>query len=181
MQKFGRIFFTFITLLIILHFVPKVSAQPEVVFPTSEPELLYNLPYPGILPDHPLYPLKRLRDAVMLLLSRDSVRSIELKRLFADKHLVMAQLLWEKENYPLAYDTLIKGERYLLASGIEIEKLKTVGQLPPGLSDMVELAAKKHIDVITKIIAYSSEEKKRTMLNEAMMISNQAMDHITTE
>lgn len=156
-------------------------ANAVAVYPTSEPDLVYTLPYPGILPDHPLYPFKRLRDAILLLTARDSVKSIDLKRLFADKHLVMAQLLWEKGNFSLSYNTFMQGERYLLASSIEIEQLKALKQLPPGLSDIVELATRKHIETLTKLIATSSNEQQRRMLNDALAIANQAIAHITIE
>jgi len=174
-----KLFLIVILVVTVLSFPWKADAIS--IYPTSEPDLVYTLPYPGILPDHPLYPLKRIRDGMLLLLSRDSLRTIELNRLFADKHLVMATLLWEKEKFTLAHTTFMRGERFLLSCAVEVEKLNAVGDVPPGLADKIELAARKHAEIITKRIAYTDDEALRSMLNDALAITNQAMDHISLE
>lgn len=50
----------------------------------------YALPYPGILPDHPLYIFKKVRDAILEFLLVDPVRKAEFYILQADKRLAMA-------------------------------------------------------------------------------------------
>ncbi len=65
----------------------------------------YALPYAGILPDHPLYFIKNIRDKILLLLISDPIKKAEFFILLADKHLVMAvQLIEQKPE--LAVKTL---------------------------------------------------------------------------
>lgn len=70
----------------------------------------YNLPYPGILPDHPLYKLKVLRDKVTTFLIRDPIKKAEYHLLLADKRIYMSRLLVDKGKIALAKETALKGE-----------------------------------------------------------------------
>ncbi|MBI4991452.1 hypothetical protein HZB96_05155 [Candidatus Gottesmanbacteria bacterium] len=148
------------------------------ITPTPTPTVEYVLPYPGILPDNPLYFLKVVRDRILLIFTRDSVKKIQLNLLFSDKRLVMGQLLWEKGKFELGIDTITKGEKYLLLSAVGIVELGKVGDPPPGLSDKVGLAAKKHIEIITKIISLTSDETYQKRLNDALGITHQAIQQI---
>lgn len=74
----------------------------------------YVLPYPGrILPDSPLWFLKAGRDKVWLFLTRKPQKRAELQLLFADKRLVSARMLFEKDKPELGLSTLSKAEKYL--------------------------------------------------------------------
>lgn len=119
-----------------------VLAQDKESTPSPTP-VDYVLPYPGILPDHPLYFLKVIRDKILEFVTRDCQEKVNLDLLLSDKHLVMGGLLWEKGNYDLSNTTFLKGEKYLLGASMELGKLKNESELPPGLADKIELAAKK--------------------------------------
>lgn len=58
----------------------------------------YALPYPGILPDHPLYVFKKIRDAILEFLIVDPVRKAEFYILQADKRLAMALAYAQKDR-----------------------------------------------------------------------------------
>ncbi|MBI3380181.1 hypothetical protein HY029_05490 [Candidatus Gottesmanbacteria bacterium] len=146
--------------------------------PTPVTLVEYGLPYPGILPDHPLYIFKVLRDKILIFFTRDPIRKVNLDLLFADKRLAMSQLLWEKENSDLSISTIIKAEKYLLSVSVGLSSLKKQNNLPPGLSDKAELATKKHEEVITKLISNVSDDAKRQNLNQALGINHQAMQQI---
>ena len=89
--------------LIGLFFAGKVLAQ----------SVDYYLPYPGILPDHPLYWLKMVRDRVGLLLTTGETVKAEKLLLYADKRLGAAWALVESNKVPLGVSTLTKAEKYL--------------------------------------------------------------------
>lgn len=148
------------------------------ITPTPPPTVEYTLPYPGILPDNPLYPLKVIRDRILLFFTRDPVKKVQLNLLLSDKRLVMGQLLWEKEKFDLGIDTITKGEKYLLLSAVGIVELGKKGNLPPGLADKIGLAAKKHIEIITRIISLTSDETYKKRLNDALGITHQAIQQI---
>ena len=84
--------------------------------------ITYELVNPGsVLPDHPLWWVKALRDRVWLMITPGSTRKAELNLLFADKRLAAAIKLFEKGNFESGYSTLEKGEHYLaIASDLEV-------------------------------------------------------------
>lgn len=70
--------------------------------------------YPGILPDHPLYFLKMIRDRILLFLTTDPLKKAELLLQFADKRVRAAEaLIMEKNKVDLGITTLTKAEKYL--------------------------------------------------------------------
>lgn len=122
-------------LLIFLFFTPVVFAEednkPEEETPTNVEQLVetegepveeiviestsssgYIFPYPGILPDHPLYSLKVLRDKIYDFFIKDPVKKAEFKLLMADKRMNMGLMLNEKENNSLAAKTMIDSISY---------------------------------------------------------------------
>lgn len=106
----------FITLFIIL-FLPIVSLHAQESTETSaasaSPTIDYKLPYPGILPDNPLYKLKVLRDKIMIALIRDPNKKAEYYLLLANKQFGMSKQLVDKSNIMLAKDTALKAENQI--------------------------------------------------------------------
>jgi len=145
---------------------------------TPTPSLEYVLPYPGILPDHPLYFLKVIRDRILLFFTYNHLKRSNLNLLLADKRLVMGQLLWEKGIIDLSISTFSKAEKYLLSAAVELATLKKQNSLPPGLADKLELAAKKHEEIITKLMEVVTDENKLQSLNGALGVNHQAMQQI---
>src|SRR3989304_3402352 len=73
----------------------------------------YYLPYPGILPDHPLYWLKMVRDRVQLVVTTNNLGKAERLLQYADKRLGAAWALIDGNKKPLGMTTLTKAEKYL--------------------------------------------------------------------
>jgi hypothetical protein len=158
---------------------PVIAADMSGLSPTSTPSLEYQLPYPGLLPDHPLYIVKRLRDRILLLTARTSERRVTLELLFADKHLSMGQILWERGDVSLAVTTIEEGELYLLRAVSDLIALEKKESIPPGFADKLELAGRKHADIITRLIASADGEHERYSLNTSLSTVNQAIQRIT--
>ncbi len=74
----------------------------------------YLLPYPGVLPNHPFYWTKMVRDRVQLITTSDPTQKMRLLLLFADKRLAAGQLLIATGDEALGISTLTKAEKYLL-------------------------------------------------------------------
>lgn len=159
----------------------KEQSLPVIASTTLSPTPIeYAMPYPGILPDNPLYSLKVLRDRILLFFTKDDVKKVHLKLILSDKRTVMGQLLWEKGNYNLSIDTLTKGEKYILEAAISVSDLKKKNNLPPGLRDKVELAIKKHEEIISKIIFQAEDETSKKRLKDALGVNHQAGEQITS-
>lgn len=124
-------------------------------------EIDYYFPYPGrILPDHPLWFLKALRDKVWLLITTNPSRKAELKLLFADKRVVSAKILFERGKPELGVSTLTKAEKYLEeASNLEKENRKEGLDTSEFLSTLAK-ASLKHRQTIDEILKLAPEEAK---------------------
>ncbi len=77
--------------------VKSVNAVSPTVTPVNN-EVEYTLAYPGLLPDHPLYPLKVIRDKIYDFFLSDLVKKSEFKLLMADKRLFMAIMLKDRQK-----------------------------------------------------------------------------------
>ena len=99
------IFFVFFTFLFVsvMEFNSVAAVQETVV---------YNLPYPGILPDNPLYILKAIRDQLVIFGTRENVKKAHLYLLLSDKRIAMAIALSKKGKEKQAIDIAGKAEKY---------------------------------------------------------------------
>lgn len=148
-------------------------------FPSPKPqEISYILPYPGILPDNPLYPLKMVRDRLLFILTRDPVRRVNLEIHLGDKRLAMGKVLWDRQMYDLGNVTIAKGEVYLLTATKSYETLNKTKSAPPGLIEKLETACNKHEQVIEALIDSTSNETKKDSLKGALGITRQTKELI---
>jgi len=103
---FAALFIFLIPFLTYVMFYTPVNATQETV--------LYNLPYPGILPDNPLYFIKAIRDQVLIFGTRDNVKKAQLYLLLSDKRIAMAVALAKKGKEKQAIDVAGKAEKYFV-------------------------------------------------------------------
>ena len=89
------------------------EATEEGELVVEKKEVDYFLAYPGVLPDHFLYPIKMARDRIWLWLTMDPLKKAELLLLFADKRLGAGKALVEGNKVDLGITTFSKAEKYL--------------------------------------------------------------------
>jgi len=119
----------------------------------NQAEVGYTLPYPGILPDHPFYIIKAIRDKFNDLITRDYYKKAQLYLLYSDKRLVMADLLLKKGKTKLAVTTLSKGEKYFERITPLVKNSKKQGvAFPQEFIARLRLANAKHTQIITTMI-----------------------------
>lgn len=161
-MKKGRDVFLLITatgflFLSFLFAVYITSIAQSVIVPKKE-EVVYELPYPGILPDHPLYFIKLIRDHLTIFFTRDPIKKAELYLLFSDKRVAMASQLIKKNKYQLAITTFSKGEKYFLKIVPLLKESKKQGVSPTGeFVDRLKAANKKHYQEISFLLANSPQ------------------------
>jgi len=132
--------------------VLKFTVSPSVTpLPSPKPEIQYYLPYPGILPDHPLYPLKMVRDRIWLWLTTNSLRKVEVLLLFADKRLGAGKALIEGNKVSLGLTTIEKAEKYLERAVNQLEREKTKGPELGKLGEKLKTASQKHEEIIAEL------------------------------
>lgn len=121
----------------------------------------YKLPYPGkVLPDHPLWPIKVVRDRLWLFVTTTPTRKIELDILFADKRLVSAKMLFEKDKPDVAFSTLTKAEKYLERAGDLEEEKRRAGEDTTQVLDQLAKSSLKHREVIEEILLIAPEDAR---------------------
>ena len=120
----------------------------------------YALPYPGILPDHFLYPLKMVRDKILLFLTVDSLKKADLLLLFADKRLGAGRALVEGGKVDLGVSTLTKAEKYLEQSLVQVQEAQKTGKDPAVFYEKLTKSALKHGEVLQGLSAQVSEEAR---------------------
>ncbi len=121
----------------------------------------YNLAYPGkILPDHPAWPVKALRDKLILLVSPNVVSKSELSLLMADKRIAAAQILFEKGKAEVGYSTLTKAEKYLEEAYKFENHARSRGIDTTDLLKKLSLASLKHMEIAERILLVAPDDAK---------------------
>lgn len=128
--------------------------------PSSAPKYVqYDLAFPGILPDHPLYKLKTARDKIRTFLLRNPKKKIGFYLLKTDKEILATAILVDKKKYDLATHTAFKAENNYTLLTFELHKLE---KAPSGeFFKRLETAALKHQEVLTSLINRVPKEKKK--------------------
>lgn len=146
-------------------------SQRGIVY--GQEKVVYNLPYPGLLPDHPLYIVKVTRDRLMDFVTRDYIKKANLYLLFSDKRANMALFLVKKGKNKLAVETFAKGEKYFLKIPdlLATSKKQGVGA-PTELIDTLKLSNSKHREIINQLLKSSSPEQIK-LIEEVMKINQE--------
>lgn len=154
-----------ISLIIIFLFSTKVFALGNAATQTADlsvnMEVNYDLPYPGLLPDNPLYVLKTMRDKTVSILITDPLKKAAFDLLQADKRLAAGMMLIQNsKNFVLAEQTISKGENYFDDAIIKIREAKKQGMGINDIRSKMANAAEKHKQVITDLIKKVPDKNK---------------------
>lgn len=151
---------------------------------TAEEEIQYELPYPGMLPDNPLYFFKTFRDAVVKFLISDPLKEAEFNVLTANKRAYAALLLAEKGKEELALETLSKSNNYLHEAVVSLSKAKAKKMDINSTLDKLQKSVKKHEQVFSQqIMAEFSESLKKNLEAEIKRLSEieKAVNSLTSK
>lgn len=146
-------------ILLFLSIAPVSYAQTSTLSATVENS--YQLAYPGMLPDNPLYKLKVLRDKIVLYLIKDPKKQVEQFLLQADKGIAMVPLLVEKGKIDLAKETAFKAEHNFTELTFVFKKTET----KPDAKAYKKLtqAALKHQEVLTAALKKVNKEDQKAL------------------
>jgi hypothetical protein len=132
--------FLFLLPLFLLALPPVFASDDGTVLlppsPTPVRQVEYELPYPGLLPDHPLYVFKTARDRLIGMLISDPFKKASFDLLQAEKRFQSGLMLFQEDEKKkdLALTTLSKGQNYLdeaIATAAEAKaQKKEIGDFP---------------------------------------------------
>lgn len=154
MKKIGLVFvFLLFALFFITINVSNLSYAQETQSTGSAVEQInYELAYPGILPDSPLYFLKAIRDRLISILINDSLKKAEFDLLTSDKKANAAWYLASKGGKTsLVVDTFSKSNNYF-SEGIGMaQESKRMGRDVSMVLQNMRQAVEKHQEVLKKL------------------------------
>lgn len=140
----------------LLNFPQKSFGQEETPTPIEEkptpapkPTIQYNLAYPGILPDHPLYKLKTLRDKTSAAFIKDPKKKIEFYLLQTDKGILASAMLVDRKKIDLATHTAFKAEHNYTLLTYELGKFRK--KPDADFFKKLKTASLKHQEVLTSL------------------------------
>ncbi len=152
------------------------TVTPSATVTVSEGED-YVLPYPGLLPDHPLYFLKMVRDRIQLWFTRQSVDQAKLLLHYGDKRIAASLALAEKGKIGLAASTAGKAEGYLERALTAAKLAETQGEDVADLYDQLFRATKKHDKVLLGVLSRTPDEAK-TMIEPVIEVNKRVFEEL---
>ncbi|MBI2028420.1 MAG: hypothetical protein HYT07_02310 [Candidatus Levybacteria bacterium] len=141
-----------------------LNSTPQTEEQQSTPAAIinYDLAYPGVLPDHPLYKLKVLRDRISLALISDPMKKIDFYLLQADKGILASAMLIDKNKIDLAKQTALKAEHnYTLLAQILYSQRK---KPDADFFKKLKTASLKHQEVLDSFAKRVSKDDQKTFL-----------------
>lgn len=169
-------FLLFLFVLPMSVFAQEASPSGDVT-PTPVQATDYELPYPGLLPDNPLYPLKMLRDRVVLILISDSIKRAKFNLLQADKRLQAGLYLYNgnKSKVNIAISTISKSQNYFSDALAETEKAKREKHDIDGIINDLTLSSRKHQELLRdfeKTVPQENKEQVKSLLKKYNELQN---------
>lgn len=153
MKNVIRYFLIILFLVLLLPVTYFVMETSGATIDTPQNKVIYIMPYPGILPDNPLYFIKIIRDRINEFMTRDQVKKAQIYLLYSDKRAAMAMALAKKGKNKLAIDTFSKGEKYFLKIPQLLKSAKEQGSAAPSsFVETAKLANAKHKELIDELI-----------------------------
>ena len=148
-------------LIFFLSFNFNVSFAKENASPSADSQdVHYELPYPGLLPDSPLYFLRIIRDKAVGFLISAPLKKAEFNLLQADKRLNAGVYLFNKHKIPLAISTISKAENYFYDAIQKAQIAKKEGEDITQIIGELLNSSKKHQEVLEDLREKSLKEFK---------------------
>ncbi|CAN5206812.1 hypothetical protein BH09PAT1_BH09PAT1_2440 [soil metagenome] len=142
----------------------------------DEQKVVYQLPYPGILADHPLYPIKKLRDSILIFTTRDTLKKSELYHHLSDKHIAIAVQLADKGKEQLAINEFILSEEYFSKAPSLLRESKKQGVAPTNdFITKLYQSNSKHAEIITEFLKKTTQANIDTL--DSLLKKNKAIRH----
>ncbi len=127
---------------------------------SSNPQVDYQLPYPGMLPDNPLYFLKAFRDNLTAFFLSKPLDKAQFDLLQSDKNVQASYLLTTQEvgKANLAQQTFSKGQENFSEAITQTVAAQKQGYSISEMSKKLDLANQKHQQIL-KIVEQQDGQK----------------------
>lgn len=127
------------------------DSYTEAISSDSAEKINYELPYPGLLPDNPLYFLRVIRDKIVGFLIADPLKKAEFNLLQADKRLNAGIYLFNKGKVSISISTISKAENYFEESLGKAKKARQEGMEIQEMTRKLIDSSKKHQEELSSL------------------------------
>jgi len=150
------------------------SSMSATVTPAMMATTNYTLPYPGILPDNPLYIFKVVRDNIVTFFISDPSRKSAFYLLQSDKRIAASWYLLKEGNSKdsLALTTLSKSTNYMSQAIDELSSAKASGESINAEKDSITNALVKHIAVVESMLMTQGLTSKNGFTQELQRLKD---------
>lgn len=169
------VFFSFITIPAFAQTIDGEGSESADLTVTPSPSE-YVLPYPGMLPDNPLYFIKEIRDSIISFLIADPLKKADFDLLQSDKSLQNGVALLGKKKNDLAFKQFSLEESYFSQAVSESEKAQKQKEDDKDILQKLSQAGEKHKEVLDNTIKNLSGDDKKILLN-----NEAAIEKLTTK
>ena len=128
-----------------------VFAQNNTSESSASAKVVYDLPYPGALPDSPVYFLKALRDRLVSYLINDPLKKAEFNLLTSDKKTNAALYLADQKKYDLSITSFSKSTNYFVEGVAKLKEAIDLEKDGKNVLERMKLAVVKHQEVLKSI------------------------------
>ncbi|MGE5042208.1 MAG: DUF5667 domain-containing protein [Candidatus Levyibacteriota bacterium] len=158
LKKIG--IFIFILLALGMFSKTVLAQEDSTATPSPVQKVEYDLPYPGLLPDNPLYFLKSARDKLIEILISSPQKKAEFFLLSSDKRVNTGYYLVQKGKNDLGVLYISKSNNYM---HMAILAAKDAGAPGKDLLSKMLTSIKKHEEII-QTVEQKVDKKNRTDL-----------------
>lgn len=145
-----------------------LSTTPAATATPSMKHVEYDLPYPGLLPDNPLYNIKALRDKIIEILISDPAKKGEFYLLSSDKRFNTGYMLVLKGKNDLGTLYISKSNNYM---NMAITQSTLAGAAGKQDLQKMKIAIKKHEELTTDLLGKVDKKNKTNLLYEIDRLS----------
>jgi len=158
------IIFFFFSGRFLLTYAQEASSAAQSPLPTP---INYQLPYPGMLPDNPLYFLKVIRDNLMTFFISKPLDKAEFDLLQSDKNVQASYLLTQQQGkMDLALQTFSHAQSYFQDAIIQITNAKKQGYSIKVMANKIVSAHQKHMQIMHAIEQQDKKMHAQQVQNE---------------
>lgn len=146
----------------------------------NEGKVVYELPYPGITPENPLYVFKQFRDKVKEFLIRDNLEKAGFLLTSSDKRAHIALILTEKGKTRQAVEVLVDAEQKALSIPSLLKESKKQGvAASEGLIYTLKLSNAKHKEIIEELVKLIPQGQDADVLNAILELNQRVATELT--
>ena len=170
-HKFLIFYISAFLLFLTYFFQITVFAQNNTSESSASAKVEYVLPYPGALPDSPVYFLKALRDRLVSYLINDPLKKAEFNLLTSDKKANAALYLADQKKYELSVTSFSKSTNYFVEGVAKLKEAFDLEKDGQSVLGHMQLSVVKHQEVLKSISERAPKKFAPVLEHEAKRLA----------